>query len=99
MADAAFSVHTVYFMPDPTATFSEVARALRTDGIFVVGCRTSDTSPPAWMDPDVYRIPTARQLITMLTDVGFDHVHHHTVETPGYDLHLFAAHLGDDTTA
>lgn len=95
-ADAAFSVHTVYFMPDPTATFTEIARVLRPGGTLVIGSRTSDTPPPTWMDPDVYRIPTATQVTEMLTAAGFDNVDHHTVDAIGYELHLFAAHLTND---
>ena len=97
-ADVAFSVHTVYFMPNPTATFTEIARVLRPGGTLVLACRTSDTALPSWMDPDVYRIPTAADLTTMLTAAGFDHIGHHTVDTVGYELHLFAAHLANDPT-
>ena len=68
-------------MPDPTATFADIARVLRPGGTLVIACRTSDTPPPAWMDPDVYRIPTAAQLTAMLTAAGFDRVDHHTVDT------------------
>jgi SAM-dependent methyltransferase len=95
-ADAAFSVHTVYFMPDPTRTFTEIARVLRPGGTLVIGCRTSDTPAPAWMDPDIYRIPTAAQVTGTLTPAGFDRVDHHTFDTAGYELHLFAAHLAHD---
>lgn len=95
-ADVAFSVHTVYFMPDPPGTFAEIARVLRPGGTFVLACRSSDTPAPAWMDPDVYRIPTAAQLIAMLTAAGFHPVDHHTVDT-GYELHLVAAHLANDS--
>ena len=96
MADAAFSVHTAYFMPDPTRTFTEIARVLRPGGTLVIGSRTSDTPAPAWMDPDVYRIPTAAQVTEMLTAAGFDSVDHYTVDAAGYELHLFAAHLAND---
>ena len=98
-ADVAFSVHTVYFMPDPTGTFTEIARVLRPDGNFVLACRTSDTPLPSWMDPDVYRIPTASDLTTMLTGSGFQHIDHHTFDTAGYELHLFAAHRSNDSAA
>ena len=94
-ADVAFTAHTVYFMPDPTATFTETARVLRPGGTLVIACRTSDTPLPAWMDPDIYRIPPAAQLTGMLTAAGFDHVDHHTVEATDHQLHLFVAHLAD----
>ncbi len=90
-ADVAFSVHTVYFMPDPTATFSEIARVLRPGGTLVIACRTSDIALPGWMDPDVYRIPTATQLTSMLTAAGFELVDDRCVDTAGYELHLFTA--------
>jgi SAM-dependent methyltransferase len=95
-ADAVFSVHTVYFMPDPTRTLAETARVLRPGGTLVISCRTSDTPIPAWMDPGVYRIPTAARLTEMLTEAGFDRVDHHTVDAAGYELHLFVAHLASD---
>lgn len=95
-ADAAFTVHTVYFMPDPSGTIAEAARVLRPGGTLVIACRTSATPLPAWMDPDVYRIPTAAQVARMLTVAGFDRIDHHTVDTADHQLHLFAAHLADD---
>lgn len=95
-ADAAITVHTVYFMPDPAATFVDVARVLRPDGTLVVACRTSDTPTPAWMDPDIYRVPTADHVKAMLASAGFVQVGHHTNEAAGHDLHLFAARLADD---
>ncbi len=63
---AAITVHTIYFMPDPTATFTDIARVLHPGGTLVIACRTADTPVPAWIDPDVYRMPTAAQ-IAMLT--------------------------------
>ena len=98
-ADVAFSVHTVYSMPNPTATFTEIARVLRPGGTLVLACRTSDTPAPTWMDPDVYRIPTASGLAAMLTAAGFHRIDHHTVDTAGYELHLLAAHLANDSAA
>jgi len=97
-ADAALTVHTVYFMPDPARTFTEAARVLRPGGTLVIACRTSDTPLPAWMDPNVYRIPTATQVAKMLTAAGFDRIDHHTVDTADHQLHLFAAHRADDAT-
>ena len=98
-ADVAFSVHTVYSMPNPTATFTEIARVLRPGGTLVLACRTSDRPAPTWMDPDVYRIPTASGLTAMLTAAGFHRIDHHTVDTAGYELHLLAAHLANDSAA
>ena len=89
----AFSLHTIYFMPDPTTTFTEIARVLRPGGTLVVACRPSDAPPPTWMDPAVYRNPTDAQITTVLTTAGFTRVDHRSVETTGHELELFAASL------
>ena len=88
-ADAAITVHTIYFMPDPAATLADIARVVRPGGTLVVACRTSDTATPAWMDPDVYRIRSAAAITTMMRAAGFDQIEHAT----SGDDHLFVAHL------
>ena len=95
-ADAAITVHTVYFMPDAAATFIDIVRVLRPGGTLVVACRTSDTPTPAWMDPNIYRVPTAAHVTALLADAGFTHVEHHPAEADDHDLQLFAARLADD---
>lgn len=95
-ADDAITVHTVYFMPDPAATFVDIARVLRPGGTLVVACRTSDTPTPAWMDPDIYRVPTADHIRSMLVNAGFVQVEHHTSQAADHELHLFAARLPGD---
>ena len=72
--DHALTAHTVYFMPDPAATFAEVARVMRPGGRFVVACHVGDDPLPAWADPEVYRIPTADRLREMLVDAGFHRI-------------------------
>ena len=69
--DAALSVHTVYFMPDPATTMSEVVRVLRPGGPFVLACRVADDPTPEWMDPAVYRIRTSDEIVTLLETAGF----------------------------
>lgn len=91
-ADAAFTVHTIYFMPDPTATLTDIARVLRPGRRLVIACRTSDTPLPAWMDPDVYRVPTLAQLDAMLHAAGYTDIGHHPAPAVGHDLHLVTAH-------
>ena len=75
-ADAATTVHTIYFMPDPAATLAEIARVLRPGRTLAIAGRTSDTPTAAWIDPDVYRIPSAGQVIDMLHTAGFNQVEH-----------------------
>jgi ubiquinone/menaquinone biosynthesis C-methylase UbiE len=92
-ADAAITVHTIYFMADPAATLADIARVLRADGRLVVACRTSDDSTPAWMDPNVYRIPSATQVVTMLQDAGFGDIEHEPGDRSQCAVHYFVGRL------
>ena len=90
-ADAAVTVHTIYFMPDPAATIAEVARVLRPGGRFVLACRVGDDPMPAWMDPGVYRIPTIAEIEAMLGAAGFAPVAHHPGDESTHCTHWFLA--------
>jgi SAM-dependent methyltransferase len=92
-ADAAFTAHTIYFMPDPAGTLAEIARVLKPGGALAIACRTSDTATPPWMDPHVYRIPSAAQVIAMVHDAGFHELEHELGDDSNHDIHLFVAHL------
>lgn len=91
--DAAITVHTIYFMPDPAATLTEIARVLRPGGTLAIACRTSDNPTAAWIDPNVYRIPSTSQVINMLHAAGFTEVEHQPGDTSNRDIHCFAARL------
>jgi len=95
-ADAAFTVHTIYFMPDSGASITDIARVLRPGGTLVIACLTSQTDTPAWMDPDVYRIPSVTQITAMLRTAGFNQVEHTPGDSSNHDVHLFAARLTGD---
>ena len=92
-ADAAITAHTIYFMPAPAATIADIARVLRPGGSLVIACRTSDTPAPAWIDPDVYRIPSACQVMDMLHTAGFNQLDHQPGDSSNRDIHCFAARL------
>lgn len=94
VADAALSVHAVYFMPDLGATLTELARVLRPGGLLVIACRTSDTPVPGWMDPAVYQVPTASHLIDLLDSAGYEGIGRQAVEGDAERLHLFTARAG-----
>jgi len=94
-ADAAITAHTVYFMPDPVATFADIARVLRPGGTLVIVCRTSDDDTPAWIDPDIYRIRSADEITAMLRAAGFVRVVHEPGEAGTHFIHLFVARLAD----
>ena len=90
-ANAAFTVHTIYFMPDPTTTLTEIARVLRPGGRLVIACRIGDDNMPAWMDPTVYRIPTTAQIESMLHAAGLDQITHHAGDETTHATHWFTA--------
>lgn len=92
-ADAAVTAHTIYFMDDPQATLSDTARVLRPGGRLVIACRVSDDAIPAWIDHDVYRIPSASHVESMLTSAGFSHVVHHRGDESTLWVHWFVADL------
>lgn len=97
IADAAITAHTIYFMPEPAATIADIARVLRPGGTLAIACRTSDTPTASWIDPAVYRIPSAAQVIEMLHAAGFSEVEHRPGDTSNGDIHCFAARLPDGT--
>jgi hypothetical protein len=45
------------------------------------------------MDPDVYRIPSAAEVVAMLQTAGFDYVEHESGDPSNHDIHLFLARL------
>jgi arsenite methyltransferase len=92
-ADAAFTAHTIYFMPEPQITLTDVARVLRPGGRFVIACRVGDDEMPAWMDPSIYRIPTVSEIEMMLRTAGFGSVTHHPSDEASHLTHLFVADL------
>ena len=47
------------------------------------------------MDPDVYRIPSAAQIVTMLHDAGFPQIEHQPGDESNHDVHLFVARFTD----
>ncbi len=92
-ADVALTTHTIYFMADPAATLADIARVLRPGGRLVVACHVGDDPMPAWMDPDVYRIPTVAQIEAMLHDACFTRVTTIGDDPAAYPTYWFVADL------
>jgi SAM-dependent methyltransferase len=92
-ADGAFTTHTIYFMSNPATTIADVARVLRPGGRLVIACRVAEDGMPAWMDPDVYRIPTIAEVKFWLGQAGFVDVSHHEGDESTHFTHWFAADL------
>ena len=92
-ADAAITVHAIYFMPDPAATIAEIARVLKPGATLAIACRTTDDETPNWMDPDVYRIRSTDEIHGMLTTAGFQPIEHHRGDESNHSTHVFVARL------
>ena len=88
MPDAALTVHTIYFMAQPTTTLTEIARVLRPGGTLVIACVVSDDGLDPWKDPAVYRTPTINDVRQHLQSAGFTDVDHRRLDQPP-DVHLF----------
>ncbi len=98
-ADVALTAHTIYFMPDPQATLTDIARVLRPGGRLVIACRVGDDEMPAWMDRTVYRIPAAARIEAMLTTAGFDRVTRHPGDESTRWTNWFVADLPTTSVA
>jgi arsenite methyltransferase len=69
--DAVLGVHTIYFWPDPPATLTDVARALRRGGRLVLAFHSGEHPLPARFDPATYRVPTTAEAAEWLRAAGF----------------------------
>ena len=90
-ADAALSVHTIYFMAEPAATIGEIARVVRPGSRLALACLVGDDPMPAWMDRSIYRIPTMSAIEAMLVAGGFTAIVHEPGRPSAHQTHYFTA--------
>jgi arsenite methyltransferase len=69
--DAALGVHTIYFWPDPAATLSDLARALRPGGRLVLAFQPGEHPLPTRFDRAIYHAPTTIDATDWLHAAGF----------------------------
>lgn len=71
---AALSVNTVYFWPEPERGAREMYRVLRPGGRLVLGLRAGELTKAAGLEAHGFRIWTKEELIALLRGAGFQDV-------------------------
>ena len=71
--DRVFSVHTIYFWPDPVEHLEEARRVLRPGGRFVIGFRPPSEPVRSKFSARVYTFRTPQEIRDMLFSAGFTH--------------------------
>jgi len=69
-----YSVHTLYFWPDPIKDLQEIRRVMREGGRFVLGFRLKDEKALAEFPVSVYTFYTADEIQLLLRRAGFEEV-------------------------
>jgi ubiquinone/menaquinone biosynthesis C-methylase UbiE len=71
--DKAYSVHTIYFWPNPKDQIGEIRRVLKPRGCFVL-CFRYDTRALNTFPAGVYKFYTGDQVSSLLEESGFENV-------------------------
>jgi ubiquinone/menaquinone biosynthesis C-methylase UbiE len=85
--DAAFSVHTLYFWPDPARQLAELHRVLRPGGRLVLGFRERTDKAVAQFPAPTYRFHATDEVTAMVAAVGYQCVDVRSAAT-GPDLRI-----------
>lgn len=96
--DGVLSVHNVYFWPDYSAVFTELARVLRPGGRLVLGIRDPELPPTGKADPEIYTFLSLDEIHRHLDAVGLTAtvIRNHTVSE---DAVWIVATAGEDPTS
>ena len=70
--DAAYTVHTIYFIEDLGAFFREVWRVLRPAGRLTVGFREASDETRAMLPPEIYRLRSKAEVAQELGRAQLD---------------------------
>ena len=73
--DKVYTVHTLYFWPEPLKYIREIVRVLKPGGRFVLGFRPADGPEIRNFPASVYRFYTVDEVSALLCDVGFTRIY------------------------
>jgi ubiquinone/menaquinone biosynthesis C-methylase UbiE len=82
--DGAFTVHTIYFWPEPARHLTEIHRVLRPNGRLVLAFRDRTPDVEASAPPDIYHLRSRDEVMALLTAAGFE-----PTAWPGSGRHLW----------
>jgi len=88
--DAAFSVHTLYFWPDPARQLDELARVIRAGARLVLGFRERSDAAVAKFPAPTYRFYSNDEVATLLAAAGFGRIEVRS-SSGGADLRIVIA--------
>ncbi|WP_406636199.1 class I SAM-dependent methyltransferase [Amycolatopsis sp. WGS_07] len=89
--DAALTVNTVYFIPDLTPAFAEVARVLARGGRFVVGLGDPEMMRKMPFTSHGFRLRPPEEVTKALSDAGFELRRHDRLGSGPQASHLLVA--------
>ena len=85
--DKVFSVHTIYFWPNPKDQLKEIERVLRSGGRLVLGVRKKSPEAGTGNFPEsIYTFYDTQQITEFLVSSGFTNVE--SMDAPGGDGHF-----------
>lgn len=76
--DIAFSLHSIYFWPNPIDSLKQIRRVLKPGGLLAITIQPKDKWKPN-VDTDVMTLYFGRDLVSMFSEAGYQQVH---VEVP-----------------
>lgn len=91
--DAALSVHTIYFWPEPALQLCELRRVLRADARLVLGFRERSDEAMAQFPAPTYRFYSADEVAVLLADADLSNIDIRT-STVGAGLRIAVARVG-----
>ena len=83
--DMAFSLHSIYFWPNPLECLREIKRVLKQDGLLGITIQPKDKWTPN-VDPNIMRLYFGSEVASLFSEAGYRNIH---VETSPQQARVF----------